>query len=214
MLYAGQRPLGSLVVVPFNTFDPETGENVTVTGVDASKVRIYKNGGTTPRASASGITVLIDHASVVGRHLVLIDLSDDDDAGFYTAAASYQVAVDDAEVEGATVEPWIGTFDLVADFATLTDMQNQIWNANQNSHNTADSMALLVKNLHNLLTANVEGSHDIPAILRLLLAACCGKALGLQTTTASYRNLADTKTRIAATIDEHGNRLTVTLDAS
>jgi hypothetical protein len=39
-----------------------------------------------------------------------------------------------------------------------------------------------------------------------------GKASGLETTTAVYRDSADTKDRITATVDANGNRTAVTLD--
>lgn len=48
---------------------------------------------------------------------------------------------------------------------------------------------------------------------RLVAAACAGKASGLDTTTAVYRNaVADSKDRITATVDENGNRTAVTVD--
>jgi hypothetical protein len=39
-----------------------------------------------------------------------------------------------------------------------------------------------------------------------------GKASGLGTTTAVYRDLADSKDRISATVDADGNRTAVTRD--
>lgn len=49
---------------------------------------------------------------------------------------------------------------------------------------------------------------------RLMLAAMAGKASGLATSTAVYRDTNDTKNRITATVDSSGNRTAVTLDAS
>lgn len=48
--------------------------------------------------------------------------------------------------------------------------------------------------------------------VRLILAAAAGKANGLATTTANYRDTNDTKNRISATVDANGNRSAVTLD--
>lgn len=49
--------------------------------------------------------------------------------------------------------------------------------------------------------------------LRLALAALAGKASGLATSTAVYRNaVADSKSRITATVDANGNRTVVTTD--
>lgn len=50
--------------------------------------------------------------------------------------------------------------------------------------------------------------------IRLANSALGGKASGLNTTTAVYRDLADTKDRISATVDADGNRTAVTRDLS
>jgi hypothetical protein len=50
--------------------------------------------------------------------------------------------------------------------------------------------------------------------LRLMAAALLGKASGLATTTAVYRDVGDSKDRITATVDADGNRSAVTLDAT
>ena len=50
--------------------------------------------------------------------------------------------------------------------------------------------------------------------MRLFRAALVGKAAGLATTTATYRDAADAKDRITATVDVDGNRTAVTLDAT
>lgn len=60
----------------------------------------------------------------------------------------------------------------------------------------------------------VEGSTTARMLLRLFAAALLGKASGLGTTAAAYRDLADTRDRISATVDADGNRTAVTLDAS
>jgi len=58
----------------------------------------------------------------------------------------------------------------------------------------------------------VEGAITYQQSHRLMNAAAGGKASGLDTTNAKYRDLADTKHRIDATVDEFGNRTAVTLD--
>jgi hypothetical protein len=50
--------------------------------------------------------------------------------------------------------------------------------------------------------------------MRLHNSALGGKASGLGTTTAVYRDLADTKDRITATVDSDGNRTAVTRDVT
>lgn len=64
------------------------------------------------------------------------------------------------------------------------------------------------------LTDGVETSWTVRKALRIQLSALGGKASGLATTTARYRDMADSKDRIVATVDADGNRTAVTLDAT
>lgn len=73
---------------------------------------------------------------------------------------------------------------------------------------TANATALLD------LSAGVETGWTLRQALRVMLAALAGKASGLGTATAVYRNVGDTKNRISATVDVDGNRSAVTIDAS
>ena len=58
----------------------------------------------------------------------------------------------------------------------------------------------------------IEAALSLRQAMRLVIAATGGKASGLDTTTAIYRDSADTKDRITATVDANGNRTAVTLD--
>lgn len=60
----------------------------------------------------------------------------------------------------------------------------------------------------------VEGSYTLRQYMRLFAAALLGKASGLETTNAIYRDTGDSVNRIDATVDVDGNRTAVTLDAS
>ena len=62
--------------------------------------------------------------------------------------------------------------------------------------------------------AGVETGLTVRQWLRLGAAVLFGKASGLATTTAVYRDFGDTKDRISATVDADGNRTAVTRDAS
>lgn len=67
--------------------------------------------------------------------------------------------------------------------------------------------------IHTLLDS-IEGSLDHQEAMRLLLAAMAAKLSGADGTTVRVRDTLDSKDRIVATVDEHGNRTAVTLDAS
>ncbi len=65
-----------------------------------------------------------------------------------------------------------------------------------------------------VLDEAVEGSTTLRQLTRLFASVLLGKANGLAGTTANYRDLADTKNRVVATVDADGNRSAVTLDAA
>lgn len=58
----------------------------------------------------------------------------------------------------------------------------------------------------------IDGTNSAIKLMRGLAAAMLGKASGLETTNAKYRNIADSKNVIDATVDADGNRTAVTLD--
>lgn len=62
--------------------------------------------------------------------------------------------------------------------------------------------------------AGVETGLTVRQWLRIAAAALFGKASGLETTTAVYRDFGDSKDRITATVDADGNRTAVTTDAT
>lgn len=59
----------------------------------------------------------------------------------------------------------------------------------------------------------VEGTLTAGDALRVLLAVMAGKSSGGGGSTISFRDTADSKDRIVATVDGNGNRTSVTLDA-
>lgn len=62
--------------------------------------------------------------------------------------------------------------------------------------------------------AGVETGFTVRQTLRLMAAVLLGKASGMDTTTAIFRDLADSKDRISAVVDSDGNRTSVTRDAT
>ena len=59
----------------------------------------------------------------------------------------------------------------------------------------------------------IEGGMNHSEVMRILLAAMAGKVSGAATNTVSFRDVADTKNRILATVDSNGNRTATVLDA-
>lgn len=60
----------------------------------------------------------------------------------------------------------------------------------------------------------IEGSTTLRQALRLILATAAGKSAGGGTSTVTFRDMADSKNRISASVDANGNRTSVTRDAS
>lgn len=60
----------------------------------------------------------------------------------------------------------------------------------------------------------VEGTLTLEQAVRIALSALAGKASGGGTDTISFRDVADSKPRITATVDNSGNRTAITLDGT
>lgn len=107
MINFGVVTPGSTIYIPFESFAGSTGAPITITGLATSDIRIYKNGGTTERASTNGYTLLdtdgIDFDSVTGIHGFSIDLADNTTSGFYAAGADYIVVVSAVTVDSQTM---------------------------------------------------------------------------------------------------------------
>jgi len=123
MLNLGRVRPGSTIYIPFSTFDGGTGASITMTGLAVGDIQIYKDGGTTQRASTSGFTLLdtdgTDFDSITGIHGVSIDLADNTTAGFYTAGSKYWVVISTITVDGQTVSFIAATFELAYEGAIL-----------------------------------------------------------------------------------------------
>lgn len=77
---------------------------------------------------------------------------------------------------------------------------------------TGDAMALTGAAVDAILDDAVDGVTTARQILRGIASALLAKASGLGTATAVFRDLADTKDRITATVDADGNRTAVVRD--
>lgn len=77
-----------------------------------------------------------------------------------------------------------------------------------------DADALAADAVDEILDEVVEGTTTLRQATRLTMSAIAAKVSGMGTTTASFRDIGDTKNRIVATVDSSGNRTAVTLDAT
>lgn len=112
-IHLGDFPTShTAVCLPFASFAASTGASSATSNFASSDILVYKDGGTTQRSSASGITVSTSFDSQTGLNLIVIDLSDNADAGFYAAGHEYQVGVADVTIDAQTVRFWAGTFSI------------------------------------------------------------------------------------------------------
>lgn len=101
---------GSTLRLPFSSFDKDDGSSITMTNFLVADILVYKDGSTTERASTSGYTATTDFDAKTGKHLIVIDLSDDTTADFWKAGSEYLVAIDAVTVDLVTVGGWIARF--------------------------------------------------------------------------------------------------------
>jgi hypothetical protein len=110
MLELGIVRPGTTIRIPISTFDKDDGSSITATNFLAADILVYKGGSTTERSSTVGYTATVDFDAKTGKHLAIIDLSDNTDAGFYSAGSEYLVAIDAITVDAVTTGGWIARF--------------------------------------------------------------------------------------------------------
>lgn len=111
--YGTVRP-GSTLYFYAASYAASTGASSAMTGLATSDIKVYKNGSTTERASASGYTLIdtdgLDVDAITGLNGFSIDLADNTTAGFWTAGSDYTVVVSTVTVDSQTVTYIAGTF--------------------------------------------------------------------------------------------------------
>ncbi len=107
MINLGMVRPGSTIYVPFESFASSTGAPITMSNFAVGDIKIYKDGGTTERASTSGFTLLdtdgIDFDSITGIHGFSVDLSDNTTADFYAAGSKYFIVISTITVDSQTM---------------------------------------------------------------------------------------------------------------
>jgi hypothetical protein len=225
-------PAGDVLPVMFATYAGATGASVTMTGLAVTDIEIYKDGSVTQRSSDAGYTLLdtdgIDFDGLTGIHGFSIDTGDNTDASFYTVGAWFTVVVSAITVDSQTVSFIACQFRLMAAEGVAAKPKVDVdafggtagtfasgrpeTNASHFA-GTAYATALAAE-VDAVWDEQVDGTVTARQSVRLANATLAGKASGLGSTTAVYRDLADTKDRISATVDADGNRTAVTRDVS
>lgn len=82
------------------------------------------------------------------------------------------------------------------------------------ANNDKTGYALSGAGVDSILDDTVEGTLTLRQIVKILLAVMAGKSSGGGTGTIAFRDNADTKARVSATVDSNGNRTGVTIDGA
>lgn len=189
------------VVVPANVYDAIVAgsdylqtDAVQIEGVDA-----------TNQINAEADTALADYDPPTKAELDsgLAALNDLDAAGIRTAIG---LAAANLDTQLAAIDDAVDTE--VAAIKAKTD------NLPASPAATGDSMALTAAAVDAVLDEVVEGTVTMRQLLRVLLAFAAGKTTGGATTSIAFRDQADTKNRIAMTVDTDGDRSATTVDGS
>jgi hypothetical protein len=110
MIDLGKIRPGSTVRIPFGSFAAATGAPTAVTNYADADIQVYKDGDTTQRASAAGLTATTTFDTLTGINLVTISTADDTTAGFWSGGSEYIVVISDITVDGQTLRFPIARF--------------------------------------------------------------------------------------------------------
>ena len=176
----------STVYLQFTTNDANGGAVAPSSAFEAADLKIYKDNGAAEKTTTNGITMTSPFDGVTGLHAVSIDTSNDTgDVGFWVTGSDYIVLLN----------PDTETVDGQTVVKVLAHFS--------------------IENRFNAMVDQViEGTLTFQDVLKLMLSALANKSSGGGTTELKFRDLADTKERITATVDVNGNRTDTTLDAT
>ena len=180
MIYFGDFDEDATVYLPWNSAD---SSGASITRATDGSIRIYKNNGTTEKATANGITDSEDFDSVTGVHMLTIDTSvDTGDSGFWEAGNDYHVVLVGATIDGQTVNHAIGTFSIENRFMRGTDsvsppsaasIADAVLDEALSGHTTAGTLGKAVADIETDATAiladtdELQGD-DVPGLIAAL----------------------------------------------
>jgi hypothetical protein len=223
-IHFGDVPENSTLYVPFSTYN-SSGASVTITGLAATDIEIYRNGSTTQRASDAGYTLLdtdgIDFDGLTGIHGFSIDLSNNGDAGFYVVGSQYWVVVSTITADSQTISFVACTFriraaEATAGYPVITHKvgtgTGEINLSSGGVPLTSAANTAIVTELMGTTTEN-NGSLTFKTIMRVLTAILAGR-VSISGSTVTFRTADNAKVRATVVTDSSNQRTTVTLDGT
>lgn len=89
-----------------------------------------------------------------------------------------------------------------------------VWTVATRALTDKTGFSLSAAGIDDIIDDVIEGTLTLRQATRLFLSALAGKSTGGGTTTLTFRDNADSKARITATVDADGNRTAITLDGT
>lgn len=165
----------------------------------------------TAAAAAADLTTELQSGLATGADLAVV-------AGYIdTEVAAIKAVTEklDTMIENSS-DGWIWTIASLQQGPSLdaVGVRAAIGLASANLDTQLDALPTAAENATAVMGSTVEGTFDLTESARLWNAALAGKASGLAGTAAVFRDLADSKDRITATVDADGNRTAVTRDVT
>lgn len=184
------------------------------TGFGATGWTVYRSRNTTTATVFTTPTIAeVDTTNMPGVYVLLLD----EDMTIGSGNDSEEMAF---HITHANMAPVTRTIELyrekITQGETLTVTSSALGantiTATSIATDAIDADALAANAVDEILDDVVAGTTTLRQALRGFIAALIGKADGLGTTTVHYRDIADTKNVITATVDADGNRSAITLD--
>ena len=186
------------------------GDHIMLGGESStSDIVIIPTSITTERGNLATIDANVDSI------LVDTDVIDDGTSGLVKIAQDVAAVLVDTGTNGVVLAADAITSAKIADDAIATEhIATGAITADSIADNAIDAGALKADAIDLIWDEVLEGTLTARQIQRLALAVLAGITTGGGTTAPMFRDNADSKNRVAATVDTSGNRTAVTLDGS
>lgn len=185
----------------------------------AKNVMVLMVGAADHITGLAGLTLTItaskDGAAFAGIAPSVTDRSNGWYAVALTAAHTDTLGDLALHITGAAADP-VDMVLLVEGGTTDVDVSSRLATAGYTAPDNAGIAAIpdAATNAAAVLASAVDGIITLAESIRLQNAVLAGKVSGAGTGTETFRDLADTKDRVVATVDTDGNRTAITRDAT
>lgn len=185
----------------------------------AKNVMVLMVGAADHITGLAGLTLTITSSKDGAAFAGIAPSVTDRGSGWYAVAltAAHTDTLGDLalHITGAAADP-VDMVLLVEGGTTDVDVSSRLATAGYTAPDNAGIAAIpdAATNAAAVLASAVDGIITLAESIRLQNAVLAGKVSGAGTGTETFRDLADTKDRVVATVDANGNRTAITRDAT